>query len=52
MDDFNTDFNMDLVWTDLFGPKVQVHRGFFERYKILRKEILKVVAVFGTKENF
>jgi len=43
---------MDLISTDLFGPKVQVHRGFFERYKIIRHEILKVVNKMGNKEDF
>ena len=52
IDDFNTDFNMDLITTDLFGPKVQVHRGFFERYKLIRNEILKVISLYGNKEDF
>ena len=45
--DFNTDFNMDMIYTEHFTERVQIHRGFFERYKMLRKEIMKVVDKFG-----
>lgn len=51
--DFNTDFNMDLVRTELFGgEEILIHRGFFERYKLLRTEILKIVDYYGSKKSY
>lgn len=51
--DFNTDFNMDMIRTEIFGGhNVQVHRGFMERYKLLRKEILKIVEIHGSSKIY
>jgi len=50
--DFNTDFNMDMIYTEHFTERVQIHRGFFERYKMLRKEIMKVVDKFGHTRTY
>ena len=50
--DFKTDFDMDMIWTDLFGGQTQVHRGFYERYRKMRKEILKVVNEYGNTKRY
>jgi len=50
--DFKTDFDMDMIWTDLFGGRTQVHRGFYERYRKMRKEILKVVNEYGNTKRY
>ena len=52
MTDFKTDFDMDMIWTDLFGGRTQVHRGFYERYRKMRKEILKIVNEYGNTKRY
>lgn len=51
--DFNTDFNMDMITTEHFnGEPLLVHRGFFERFKLLRKEVLNVVEQHGPDKTY
>jgi len=52
-DDFNTDFNMDMIVTEHFNDEpLLVHRGFYERFKLLRKEIFKIVDQYGKTKTY